>query len=148
MRAARAPRPAYPPLFEGAEELCCPTGSQTRARAASKPVGPRAVLLRWPAVELGRNRVGLACRPVSGNGAAVQSGVACSAGAGPPNQGALAARSYYGRRPPGGASPLASELDTDLSQPPSDRPATPDCFSELGLVGGPPVTPATAYELF
>ncbi|KAJ1211028.1 hypothetical protein NDU88_006390 [Pleurodeles waltl] len=46
------------------------------------------------------------------------------------------------------ASPLASESDTELSQPPSDRPVTPDCLSELGLVGGPPVTPATADELF
>ncbi|KAJ1123437.1 hypothetical protein NDU88_001906 [Pleurodeles waltl] len=39
------------------------------------------------------------------------------------------------------ASPLASESDTELSQPPSDRPVTPDCLSELGLVGGPPATP-------
>ncbi|KAJ1192016.1 hypothetical protein NDU88_001328 [Pleurodeles waltl] len=46
------------------------------------------------------------------------------------------------------ASPLASESATELSQPPSDRPVTPDSLSELGLVGGPPVTPATADELF
>ncbi|KAJ1087724.1 hypothetical protein NDU88_000889 [Pleurodeles waltl] len=46
------------------------------------------------------------------------------------------------------ASPLASESDTELSQPPSDRLVTPDRLSELGLVWGPPVTPATADELF
>ncbi|KAJ1216607.1 hypothetical protein NDU88_004208 [Pleurodeles waltl] len=46
------------------------------------------------------------------------------------------------------AYPLASKSDTELSQPPSDRPVTPDRLSELGLVGGPPVTPATADELF
>ncbi|KAJ1090746.1 hypothetical protein NDU88_003875 [Pleurodeles waltl] len=34
------------------------------------------------------------------------------------------------------ASPLASESDTELSQLPNGRPATPDCLSELGLVGG------------
>ncbi|KAJ1098384.1 hypothetical protein NDU88_003495 [Pleurodeles waltl] len=46
------------------------------------------------------------------------------------------------------ASPLASGSDTELSQPASDRPPTPDRLSELGLTGGPPVTPATAEELF
>ncbi|KAJ1110426.1 hypothetical protein NDU88_007778 [Pleurodeles waltl] len=46
------------------------------------------------------------------------------------------------------ASLLASESDTELSQPLSGKPVMPDCLSELGLVGGPPVTPATADELF
>ncbi|KAJ1164942.1 hypothetical protein NDU88_005374 [Pleurodeles waltl] len=46
------------------------------------------------------------------------------------------------------ASPLASESDTELSQPTSDRPVTPDCLLESGLDGGPPVTPATADNLF
>ncbi|KAJ1141295.1 hypothetical protein NDU88_007628 [Pleurodeles waltl] len=46
------------------------------------------------------------------------------------------------------ASPLVSGSDTELSQPASDRPLTPDRLSELGLVGGPPVTPANADELF
>ncbi|KAJ1164278.1 hypothetical protein NDU88_004723 [Pleurodeles waltl] len=46
------------------------------------------------------------------------------------------------------ASPLASESDTELSQPASDRPVTPDRLSELGLARSPPVTPAMADELF
>ncbi|KAJ1113598.1 hypothetical protein NDU88_001840 [Pleurodeles waltl] len=46
------------------------------------------------------------------------------------------------------ASPLASESDTELSQPTSDQPVTPDRLSELSLMGGPPVTPATADKLF
>ncbi|KAJ1159292.1 hypothetical protein NDU88_011959 [Pleurodeles waltl] len=35
------------------------------------------------------------------------------------------------------ASPPASDSETEHSQPPSDRPATPDRLSELSLVGGP-----------
>ncbi|KAJ1144364.1 hypothetical protein NDU88_010663 [Pleurodeles waltl] len=46
------------------------------------------------------------------------------------------------------ASPLTSESETEISLPPSDRPTTPDRSFELGLVEGPPVTPATADELF
>ncbi|KAJ1112650.1 hypothetical protein NDU88_000911 [Pleurodeles waltl] len=46
------------------------------------------------------------------------------------------------------ASPLVSESESEVSQPPSNRPITPDRLSELGLVEGPPVTPATADELF
>ncbi|KAJ1142891.1 hypothetical protein NDU88_009203 [Pleurodeles waltl] len=47
-----------------------------------------------------------------------------------------------------GASPPGSGSDTELSQLTSDRPLTPDHLSELGLIEGPPVTPATADELF
>ncbi|KAJ1163725.1 hypothetical protein NDU88_004178 [Pleurodeles waltl] len=46
------------------------------------------------------------------------------------------------------ASPLVSGSDTELLQPASDRPLTPDHLSESGLTGGPPVTPAIADELF
>ncbi|KAJ1126547.1 hypothetical protein NDU88_004954 [Pleurodeles waltl] len=46
------------------------------------------------------------------------------------------------------ASPLPSGSDTELSQPASDRPLTPDHLLESDLTGGPPVTPATADELF
>ncbi|KAJ1123047.1 hypothetical protein NDU88_001520 [Pleurodeles waltl] len=46
------------------------------------------------------------------------------------------------------ASPLVAESDTDISQPPRDRPATPDRLSELGFQECPSVTPATADELF
>ncbi|KAJ1096126.1 hypothetical protein NDU88_001270 [Pleurodeles waltl] len=35
------------------------------------------------------------------------------------------------------ASQLASESETEISQPPSDRPTTPDRLSELGLVEAP-----------
>ncbi|KAJ1207923.1 hypothetical protein NDU88_003313 [Pleurodeles waltl] len=35
------------------------------------------------------------------------------------------------------ASPLISGSDTQLSQPVSDRPLTPDCLSESALVGAP-----------
>ncbi|KAJ1083683.1 hypothetical protein NDU88_003838 [Pleurodeles waltl] len=45
------------------------------------------------------------------------------------------------------ASPVASESETEILQPPSDRPITPDRLSELGLAEDPPVTPATADEL-
>ncbi|KAJ1097651.1 hypothetical protein NDU88_002768 [Pleurodeles waltl] len=54
--SCRAPRRAYPPLFEGAEELCRPAGSWIGTRAAPEPIGPRAVPLRWPTTESGRNR--------------------------------------------------------------------------------------------
>ncbi|KAJ1192936.1 hypothetical protein NDU88_002242 [Pleurodeles waltl] len=47
-----------------------------------------------------------------------------------------------------GTSLLASESETEISQPPSDRPTTPDRLSDLGLVEGPSVTPATADLLF
>ncbi|KAJ1171168.1 hypothetical protein NDU88_003039 [Pleurodeles waltl] len=67
-RAATAPRPAYPPLFEEAEEIRCPAGSWIGARATPEPIGPRTVPLWWPATESGRNRVGQACRPEPGNG--------------------------------------------------------------------------------
>ncbi|KAJ1155915.1 hypothetical protein NDU88_008640 [Pleurodeles waltl] len=46
------------------------------------------------------------------------------------------------------ASPVASESETEISQPPSDRPATPDWLSELGFPECPPVTPATVDKLF
>ncbi|KAJ1131404.1 hypothetical protein NDU88_009741 [Pleurodeles waltl] len=46
------------------------------------------------------------------------------------------------------ASPVASESETEISQPPSDRPITPARLSELGLAEGPPVTPATADKRF
>ncbi|KAJ1083663.1 hypothetical protein NDU88_003818 [Pleurodeles waltl] len=42
------------------------------------------------------------------------------------------------------ASPVASKSETEISQPPSDQPITPDRLSELGLAEGPPVMPATA----
>ncbi|KAJ1089685.1 hypothetical protein NDU88_002832 [Pleurodeles waltl] len=45
-------------------------------------------------------------------------------------------------------SPRMSESDTDISQPPSDRPATPERLSELGFQDCPAVTPATADDLF
>ncbi|KAJ1153340.1 hypothetical protein NDU88_006101 [Pleurodeles waltl] len=41
-------------------------------------------------------------------------------------------------------SPAASESETEISQPPSDRPPTPDRLSELGFQDCPSVTPATA----
>ncbi|KAJ1174663.1 hypothetical protein NDU88_006483 [Pleurodeles waltl] len=47
-----------------------------------------------------------------------------------------------------GTSPRVSESDTDISQPPSDRPATPDRLSDLGFLDCPAVTPATADDLF
>ncbi|KAJ1210063.1 hypothetical protein NDU88_005431 [Pleurodeles waltl] len=46
------------------------------------------------------------------------------------------------------ASPRVSELETEISQPPSDRPATPDRLSELGFLDCPTVNPATADDLF
>ncbi|KAJ1123112.1 hypothetical protein NDU88_001585 [Pleurodeles waltl] len=46
------------------------------------------------------------------------------------------------------ASPAESESETENSQPPSDRPTTPDRLSELGFQECPSVTPATADELF
>ncbi|KAJ1124755.1 hypothetical protein NDU88_003204 [Pleurodeles waltl] len=45
------------------------------------------------------------------------------------------------------ASPLVSKSETEISQPPSDQPITPD-RSESGFVVGPSVTPATVDELF
>ncbi|KAJ1123081.1 hypothetical protein NDU88_001554 [Pleurodeles waltl] len=47
-----------------------------------------------------------------------------------------------------GTSPRMSESDTEISQPPSDRPATPDRLSELGFLDCLAVTPATADNLF
>ncbi|KAJ1157128.1 hypothetical protein NDU88_009843 [Pleurodeles waltl] len=47
-----------------------------------------------------------------------------------------------------GASRPGSGSDTELSQLTSDRPLTPDRLLESGLTEGPPVTPATADELF
>ncbi|KAJ1123679.1 hypothetical protein NDU88_002147 [Pleurodeles waltl] len=46
------------------------------------------------------------------------------------------------------ASPVASESETEISQPPSDRPTTPYRLSELGFAGGPPVSPAMADKHF
>ncbi|KAJ1117917.1 hypothetical protein NDU88_006113 [Pleurodeles waltl] len=46
------------------------------------------------------------------------------------------------------ASPPAAESETEISQPPSDRPATPDRLTELGFPECPSVTPATADKLF
>ncbi|KAJ1219228.1 hypothetical protein NDU88_006797 [Pleurodeles waltl] len=45
-------------------------------------------------------------------------------------------------------SPGVLESETELSQPPSDRPATPDRLSELGFPECLTVTPATADNLF
>ncbi|KAJ1188285.1 hypothetical protein NDU88_005047 [Pleurodeles waltl] len=41
------------------------------------------------------------------------------------------------------ASPVESESETEISQPPSDRPTKPDRLSELGFARGPPLTSAT-----
>ncbi|KAJ1158077.1 hypothetical protein NDU88_010771 [Pleurodeles waltl] len=46
------------------------------------------------------------------------------------------------------ASPAASESETEISQPPSDRPFTADRPSELGFQECLSVTPATADKLF
>ncbi|KAJ1127785.1 hypothetical protein NDU88_006178 [Pleurodeles waltl] len=47
-----------------------------------------------------------------------------------------------------GTSPPGLGSDTDLSQPLSDRPNTPDHLSESSLSVGPLVTPDTADKLF
>ncbi|KAJ1207422.1 hypothetical protein NDU88_002813 [Pleurodeles waltl] len=47
-----------------------------------------------------------------------------------------------------GASPRVSKSEAETSQPPSDRPATPDRLSELGFLDCPAMTPATADDLF
>ncbi|KAJ1173943.1 hypothetical protein NDU88_005767 [Pleurodeles waltl] len=46
------------------------------------------------------------------------------------------------------ASLPASELETEISQPPCDWPVTPDRLSELGFQKCPSVMPATADKLF
>ncbi|KAJ1152326.1 hypothetical protein NDU88_005101, partial [Pleurodeles waltl] len=47
-----------------------------------------------------------------------------------------------------GTSPRVSESDTDISQPPSDCPATTYRLSELGFPDCLVVTPATVDDLF
>ncbi|KAJ1114140.1 hypothetical protein NDU88_002379 [Pleurodeles waltl] len=47
---------------KGTEELHCPAGGWTRARASLKSVGPRTDPLRLTAAELSRDRVSWACR--------------------------------------------------------------------------------------
>ncbi|KAJ1177363.1 hypothetical protein NDU88_002622 [Pleurodeles waltl] len=46
------------------------------------------------------------------------------------------------------ASPAGAESETEISQPPSDRPVTLDRLLELGFQECPSVTPATADKLF
>ncbi|KAJ1157617.1 hypothetical protein NDU88_010322 [Pleurodeles waltl] len=101
-RAVRAPRPAYPSPLEGTEELRCPAGGRTRARAALKPVGAENGPPAQPAAELCRAQVGRACRPGRRDSAAALSGLARSAEAGPLSRGTLVMRSSCGHRSPGG----------------------------------------------
>ncbi|KAJ1187437.1 hypothetical protein NDU88_004213 [Pleurodeles waltl] len=64
-------------------------------------LGPGADLLRWPAAELGRDRVGQACWFGPRGGVAVRSGAARMAETRSPSWGALAARLSCGRCSPG-----------------------------------------------